>query len=258
MLVFDSPNAKLIRFQEITGRVLRAFSLPAGRTCPAAKTCWSRANRDNETGERLGPVIDGPETIHRCYAASEEQRFPHVFNRRMENFSTCVQILKDRGPEGLADAFDNVVGKAVIRIHPSGDFFSYDYLRAWCLFASRRADAVYAYTKSVHFVEQAMRENIIPGNMTFLASMGGEHDQLAMRLGMRTAVIVQSEEEAARLGLPVDHDDTLAANPAVPHLALLVHGTQPAGSEAGKAVARLRTLGIGGYSRQPKQPEPAL
>jgi hypothetical protein len=47
--------------------------------------------------------------------------------------------------------------------------------------------------------------------------------------------------------LDIDHDDSHAALPG-PSFALLIHGIQPAGSEAGKAVRALR--GVGSYSRE--------
>lgn len=56
-----------------------------------------------------------------------------------------------------------------------------------------------------------------------------------------------SQAEADELGLEIDHDDSHAALPG-PSFALLIHGIQPKGSEAGKAVRALR--GRGSYSRQ--------
>jgi len=61
---------------------------------------------------------------------------------------------------------------------------------------------------------------------------------------------VFSEAEANSLGLDIDHDDSHAANPAWRDnsFALLVHGTQPAGSEAATALKELK--GKGSYSRK--------
>jgi hypothetical protein len=47
--------------------------------------------------------------------------------------------------------------------------------------------------------------------------------------------------------MEVDHDDSHAAMPG-PSFALLIHGIQPKGSDAGKAVRALR--GNGSYSRR--------
>jgi hypothetical protein len=47
--------------------------------------------------------------------------------------------------------------------------------------------------------------------------------------------VVYSEQEAIDKGLEIDHDDTHAAF-GKDNFALLIHGTQPAGSAASKAL----------------------
>ena len=66
----------------------------------------------------------------------------------------------------------------------------------------------------------------------------------------RSAKVVYSEAEAAELGLIIDHDDSHAANPSWrdESFALLIHGTQPAGSDAAVALKALK--GKGTYSRK--------
>ena len=55
---------------------------------------------------------------------------------------------------------------------------------------------------------------------------------------LRSAKVVFSEAEAEKLGLEIDHDDSHAARPSMrdQDFALLIHGTQPAGSAASKAL----------------------
>ena len=67
---------------------------------------------------------------------------------------------------------------------------------------------------------------------------------------LRSAKVVFSEAEAEKLGLEIDHDDSHAARPSLrdQDFALLIHGTQPAGSEAAKALKELK--GKGSYSRK--------
>ena len=64
--------------------------------------------------------------------------------------------------------------------------------------------------------------------------------------------MVYSEAEAAELGLEIDHDDSHACYPSLKkqNFALLIHGIQPAGSEAGKAVRELN--GKGSYGKGSK------
>ena len=67
------------------------------------------------------------------------------------------------------------------------------------------------------------------------ASRGGKWDNLIDEKGWKEARVVYSEEEAADLGLEIDHDDTHAAF-GKKSFALLLHGTQPKGSVAGEAL----------------------
>ena len=67
---------------------------------------------------------------------------------------------------------------------------------------------------------------------------GGRYDNLIEELGLPEAVVVHSEVEAAKLGLPIDHDDSHAAIHRG-SFALLIHGTQPAKSNAAKALSQL-------------------
>jgi hypothetical protein len=64
--------------------------------------------------------------------------------------------------------------------------------------------------------------------------------------------VVFSEEEADRLGLEIDHDDSHAADPNWRNLnfALLIHGSQPAGSKASKALQQLKKKGWTGYGKE--------
>jgi len=60
---------------------------------------------------------------------------------------------------------------------------------------------------------------------------------------LRYARVVYSVEEAKELGLKIDYDDSIAAF-GDESFALLIHGQQPAGSEASKAVQKNRKSGI--------------
>jgi hypothetical protein len=72
--------------------------------------------------------------------------------------------------------------------------------------------------------------------------MGGKRDDLIAEHGLRTAIVVYSEAEADMLGLEIDYDDTHAAKPSCRNhdFALLIHGVQPEGSEAAKALQLLK------------------
>lgn len=68
-------------------------------------------------------------------------------------------------------------GGAAVRIHDSGDFFSAEYLLAWCEVASSVPDVLfYAYTKEVSLVRALAAK--FPVNLRVLFSLGGLEDHL--------------------------------------------------------------------------------
>jgi hypothetical protein len=78
----------------------------------------------------------------------------------------------------------------------------------------------------------------------------GSNDYMIDEHNLRSTKVVFSEAEAEQLGLEIDHDDSHAARPSLrdQDFALLVHGTQPKGSEAAGALKALK--GKGSYSRK--------
>jgi hypothetical protein len=138
----------------------------------------------------------------------------------------------------------------ICRIHVAGDFFNQDYFDAWVGLAKLHTDRLfYAYTKSVVYWYRYARQNRMPENLVLTASYGGRHDDKIGEYGLRYAKVIYAESEAETLGLPIDHDDSHAADPNLKgqSFALLLHGVQPKGSEASKALKALK--GKGSYSR---------
>jgi hypothetical protein len=136
----------------------------------------------------------------------------------------------------------------LVRFHQSGDFFNQAYFDAWLLVAQQHPELIfYGYTKALPF--WAKRLHAVPANMKLVASRGGTHDSLISMFGLRSAKVVFSEKEAIDLGLEIDHDDSLVWQ-GNKDFAILLHGTQPAGSEAGKAWYKIKTTGPGGYKSE--------
>jgi hypothetical protein len=235
LLKLNRGNAKL-------GKNIWTFSLPAGFSCPGALECLSKANRDT------GKIADGPNTKFRCFAASDEAQYKNTRNQRWHNF----ELLKGKSSEQMVKLIqDSLPQKAsLIRIHVSGDFFNQNYFDAWVEVARKNPGRTfYAYTKSLHF--WLARKDEIPENLALNASHGGTHDWLIEKYQFKSAKVVFSEKEAEEKGLKIDHDDSLAYH-SRDSFALLIHGTQPAGSLASKALSALRKLGWTGYSRKAK------
>jgi len=132
--------------------------------------------------------------------------------------------------KSLPEKFD------IMRVHVGGDYFSRQYLMAWIEVARLNPDKVfYSYSKSLHLFKQFA----LPENLVLTASRGGKHDDLIDLHGWKEALVVYSEEEAAERGLEIDHDDTHAAF-GEDNFALLIHGTQPAGSMASQALQAIK------------------
>jgi len=230
-LKFGKGNAKL-------GKEVYTFSLPSGFSCPHAKDCLSKANRET------GKITDGKATQFRCFSASQESMFPPVRKQRWANFEALKGLTWERMVSLIELSLP--VKANIVRIHVGGDFFSDTYFYAWLTVAKRNPDVLfYAYTKSLTFWVKHRTE--IPDNFVLTASRGGRLDPLIEQYGLREAVVVFSEAEAEAKGLPIDHDDSNAMKPGG-SFALLIHGVQPAGSKAASAKRLLN--GLGSYSRK--------
>ena len=266
-LKFSKANAKLEKLYLVRQlkkylkkyRKVYSFDMLSGYSCPMAKDCLSRARKD-EDGKRS--IEDGPHTLFRCFSASQEAIFTDVFNSREHNFNLIREKLseavdkartieEDREKRLFLSAAllaDWIAGQlpedlGILRIHVAGDFFNPLYMLAWFLVAQDNPDRLfYAYTKSIGY--WLSWRHCQPDNFILTASRGGRQDELITEHGLREAVVILHPEDAN--GLDIDHDDSHAARPDLKNksFALLIHGQQPAGSEASKAMKRLKTEAV--------------
>jgi hypothetical protein len=228
-------NAKLkklipaIEARGFAGKTL-VFNLPSGDySCPFARDC--RATADKVTGR----ITNGEHQLFRCYAASIEARYPslrrmvhrnldllksaHKFDRRFGMHMLISESLDHAG------AYDN---GSVVRVHSHGEFWNRAYMEAWLDVArDTPRNRYYAYTKAVHW---AMTSDV-PDNFAFTFSRGGTQDHLIDEHGLKEAVVVGSQEEADRLGLEIDRDDSHALF-GTASFALEVHGAGNTGFSA--------------------------
>jgi hypothetical protein len=248
LLKFSTGNGKL------SNRLI--FNIPAGYTCPHAGVCKTFA--DKTTGKITDlPQLTGtiaPE--FRCFAAMAETR-PNVRDARWYNWDLLRKALYSG--ENQVNQLSALIKLSLIvqtdmnliRIHESGDFWTEKYMAAWIKVAQEDPDTTYyAYTKSLGM--WLSLQNSIPNNFMLTASVGGTLDYLLPKypdVFKRIAYVVYTEEEAATRGLEIDHDDShcLGDKP----FALLVHGSQRAGSDASKALAkRKKDGGFVGYNKK--------
>jgi hypothetical protein len=254
-LKFSNANAKieaLIQVPELRhfladGRTVYSFDLLSGHSCPMARDCKSRAVVGDDGRRR---IEDGPETEFRCFSASQEVQYTNVYNVRSGNFENLRGLTTEQIVERILAAMPDDLG--ICRIHVGGDLFSEAYLLAWVEIARRNPDRLYyAYTKSLPY--WVANRALIEGtpNLVLTASRGGRRDDLIATHGLRSVKVCYTEAEAA--GLPIDHDDSHAACPSLrdDDFALLLHGTQPKGSEAAEALKALKRDGVKhSYSRK--------
>ena len=253
MLKFSKANAKtqalandaeLAQYLEGNKKIY-SLDLLSGWSCPHAKDCLSKAIvQDN--GKRK--IKDGKDTQFRCFSASQEVQYTNVYNSRKHNFD----LLRNLRYNDMYELIDSSLPKnaGIVRIHVAGDFFSEEYMHAWYTVALNNPKILfYAYTKSLRFW-LAINEFPILHNFVLTASYGGRDDHMIDQFNLRSTKVVFSEAEAEELGLAIDHDDSHAAKPSLRDnsFALLIHGTQPAGSEASTALKKLK--GKGSYSRK--------
>jgi hypothetical protein len=241
---YAPANAKLARLAARLGVEVYSFDMLSGVTCPGARDCKSWAEVQADGSRR---IVDGKHTVFRCFSASQEAQYSNVFDFREANTQGALDLAAS-SPMKCASALVAALpdDAAVIRIHVAGDFRTLNYFDAWLEVCNRRPDLrVYAYTKMLPF--WVKRRDVLPPNLALTASRGGKWDHLIDSEGFRESVVVYSEQQAADLGVEIDHDDHHAYSLKGGSFALLIHGTQPPGSEAGKAVRALR--GRGSYSR---------
>ncbi len=248
MLKFSKANAKIEALSQVpelaaflvNKRKVYSLDLLSGYSCPFAEACLSKAVVGAD-GKRK--IKDGPKTEYRCFSASQDVQYTNVYNLRKNNFDTLRVLSRDEMIDRIGA--DLPANAGIVRIHVAGDFFSRDYMAAWYHVAKQRPDVLfYAYTKSIKYWV-ALSECPELDNFILTASYGGRDDFTIKAAGLRSAVVVYSEAEAERLGYEIDHDDSHAAMPSLRNksFALMLHGTQPKGSEAADALKILKSNG---------------
>jgi len=215
-----------------------SFDILSGVDCPFAHNCKSQAEEQADGSRR---IKDGPHTKFRCFSASQEVLFTNVYKSRKANHDAIHSL---ETSDEIADALCDALPKdaRIIRIHVSGDFFNLKYLLAWIMLAKKNPHILfYAYTKSLPYWSECSSELQGIPNLVLTASYGGRHDGMIAG-NFRSAKVVFSQEEADKRGLIIDSDDSHAAVPEWRNndFALLIHGTQPKGSESGKALVKIK------------------
>ena len=142
------------------------------------------------------------------------------------------------------------------RIHAiGGDFKNLKYLEAWMKVAEELKHVTfYTYTHvPTLFIRKRgdeWEERKLPDNMRIVLSANTPLPQWKNLLSeyasipqaqrkYKIAHVVRSKKQAEEMGLPVDHDDVMAAS-AIHDFAIIIHGEQKKGSKAGKDVYKAK------------------
>ena len=222
------------------------YSHSAGLTCPGANSCKAFVTIKGD--KRI--LNRGNESLFTCFAASEELRYPNVYKARKYNFDLINSYVLKNDLKGLTDLINRSIQSnrkniTKVRIHESGDFYNRLYLEAWKNVAELNKDLIfYCYSKSLLFFPS---NRSIPKNLYVTASYGGKYDFLIDRgYFKRFSKVVFSEDEATKLGLSIDKDDSHCYEDKGKNgFGLLLHGLQEkntASAEALKLIKRKKKL----------------
>jgi hypothetical protein len=242
----EFARLKKLLFKEVTGY---SFSLPSGFTCgKVAKECLTYANRDT------GKLTRGKDAEYYCFSAASESYLPQVRAARWHNWELLQKLWNYAGSDYVDIA--NLILEALpvnadlIRVHVGGEFpgsdFGREYMRGWFHVAKVTGIHVYSYTKNVETYLEIRDEK--PDNFNMTISVGGMRDDLIAKHNLKHARVIFHPDDAN--GMPIDHNDInavftykTALNPSG-SFNLLLHGTQPAGSDASAAIKRLKSESI--------------
>ena len=212
-----------------------SLSLLSGHTCPFAHTCMAKVHKVTRK------IIDGKFSDTRCFSATQEAAYTNVFNQRQHNTNLLQECNSVQEMHNLFD-YSIRVSLDPFRIHVGGEFYNQMYFDAWLEYAAKNPYRIfYAYTKSLPYWTN--RIDSIPDNFSLTASYGGRADNLIKEHNLKYALVVGHPNEAEKLGLEIDHDDSHAIY-GKESFALLLHGTQKAGSKRSEDLKRMNREGI--------------
>lgn len=117
-----------------------------------------------------------------CYAQQGAYRWNNVSAKHHKNLAlTQSEHFMSEMLNEIATLERNATraGKQlVIRIHDSGDFYSWKYLQDWLLIIDQFPEVIfYAYTKALPLFRVARQDRDVPENFTVIYSEGGKFDK---------------------------------------------------------------------------------
>lgn len=246
-LHFSPANSKLKKLYKVPSlkpwlpslgrsrRKIYSLDYVAGRTCPGAKDCLAYVAIKN--GKRK--LMHGKDQEFTCYAAANEAQY----GRTLELHTMNWEMLKDKPLIERVEIMDRSLPSdtGILRFCSSGDQWDSTQMAACVELAKLNPSKLfYGYTKSLEYLAEHWETIKKMENLTFVASRGGRFDHMIDEYGFRESVVVFSKYRARQLGLKIDSNDSLAAQKKHHKFALLIHGTQQAGTKSAKAWQRIK------------------
>tara|TARA_R100000781_G_C4070338_1_gene124244 strand:+ start:166 stop:969 length:804 start_codon:yes stop_codon:yes gene_type:complete len=250
-------NAKLQKSLEAFRKITKnknaqgySMSTPSGFACSGvARDCLTFANKTT------GKLHRGLHTQFNCFSAVNESYLPSVRAKRWETYDSLRAVYNYAGSDhvDMASLINEWLptDADLNRIHVAGEFsadrFGDMYFSAWLEVARNESNKhFYFYTKNIPAIIK--NRNNIPSNLSITASLGGMFDAMVFEHKLKYSKVIFHPSDPGASERPTDHDDTLAMFgdifDASQSFNLLLHATQPKGSDASKAIQRLKRENI--------------
>lgn len=161
-----------------------------------------------------------------CYATVGQQAFRSGVLRRARAF------LATQHSDFVATMADEVAkavrkGAKAVRVHDSGDFYSYDYMLKWFAIAEQFPNVkFYAYTKMVGLVQMAYKAGLVPANFRLIQSLGGIADSRIDHNLPHSRIFSSIEDLLAAGYADASESDAPAAFGTSPLIGLVIHGAK--------------------------------
>lgn len=171
-----------------------------------------------------------------CYATTGMQAFKNGVLKRARAFLATQQadFVERMGVEVRKAVKKGIKG---IRIHDSGDFYSFEYLGAWLRIAAANPGVqFYAYTKMVVFVKAAYKQGLVPANFKLIQSLGGVADSRIDTALPHSRIFNTVAELHAAGYADASASDAPAAFGSSPLIGLVIHGAKSKRFNAAKAM----------------------
>ena len=216
----DTAKFIMDKYQIDLGTLVPDYRLSDGNTKLKADGIWSF---------NLIPILHCPMAgacKAYCYATVGQQAFRNGVLRRARAFLATQQ--PDFVPKMVAEVTKAVKkGAKAIRIHDSGDFYSWEYLASWFWIASHFPKVrFYAYTKMVTLVKTAYSKNLVPDNFRLIQSLGGIADSRIDRSLPHRRIFGNLVDLKAAGYADASERDTPAAFGTSPLIGLVIHGAK--------------------------------